>query len=150
MPQTGTYPNAQNVAGFRKTLTRHCVNLLRRHFLRRLDSSHLVHDLLQDQQVQAPLALQLVGHVLKNAGQLDAVLLEDGAAEGGQRLQPERDARAVVLRLVLLGVIQGLDDRVAQNVERQARKISKRVDYGPDEIVVQLNLRQDLKHKKAN
>ena len=46
---------------------------------------------------------------------------------------------------VLLRVVEGLDDAVAEHVERQASQILERVHDRTDQVVVQLNLRQDLK-----
>ena len=72
-----------------KMLTGHGVDLIGSHLFGRFDARHLEDDLLEDEQVQRLLALQLVGHVLQDAGQLDVVLLEDGSAKVRQRLQPE-------------------------------------------------------------
>ena len=66
------------------------------------------------------------------------IFLEDCAAKVGEGCEPERDAGAVVLGAVLLGVVERLDDGVAQHVEGERREVLERVHHGVDEVVVQL------------
>ena len=42
---------------------------------------------------------------------------------------------------VLAGVVEGLDDRVAEHVEREVREVLERVHHRDDQVVVQLDLR---------
>ena len=66
------------------------------------------------------------------------VFLEDCAAKVGQGGEPERDAGAVVLGPVLLGVVERLDDGVSEDVEGERGEVLQRVDDGVDEVVVEL------------
>jgi hypothetical protein len=52
-----------------------------------------------------------------------------------------------VLGSVLVRVVKGFDDGVAEDVEGKAGQVTKRIDYRPDQILEQLNLCQDLKSK---
>lgn len=82
------------------------------------------------------LRLQPVGDELQQRGELDVVLLEGGAGEGRERLQPggvRRAARAAPRA-------QRLQQAVAQHVQRQRRQVLQRLHHGPDQIVVRLDL----------
>ena len=52
-----------------------------------------------------------------------------------------------MLRPVLVGVVQSLDDGVAEDVEGEARQVAQGVDDRTNQVVVQLNLRQNLEQE---
>ena len=54
---------------------------------------------------------------------------------------------SVVLRPVLVGVVQGLDDGVSEHVEGETGQVAQRVDDRSNQVVVQLNLRQNLEQE---
>lgn len=50
---------------FQQITASHGIELLRRHLLGRLDTRHLLNNLLENQQVQALFGFKLIGHVLQ-------------------------------------------------------------------------------------
>lgn len=54
-----------------------------------------------------------------------------------------------MLRPILIGVVEGLNDGVAEHVEGEAGQVAQGVDDGTDEVVVQLNLRQNLEKQRC-
>ena len=51
---------------------------------------------------------------------------------------------------IFLWVVKGLNDGIAQHVEREGRQVLEGVHHGTNHVVVQLNLGQDLREKGVN
>ena len=124
------------------------LQLLVGHLLGGVDAGHLLHNLLENQQVEALVHLQLVGDELQQAGQLHRVLLHDGAAEVRQADQPGGDAGALVLRSLLRRVGEHLDDAEEEDIVGDGGEVLERVDHRADQVVVRLNLPENLKRWK--
>ena len=88
------------------------------------------------------LRLEPVGDELQKRGELDVVLLEGGAGEGRERLQP-RGVRRPAARAP---AAQRLQQAVAQHVQRQRRQVLQRLHHRPDQVVVCLDLLHVARH----
>ena len=109
-----------------------------------LDAAHLLHDLLEYEEVVAAASLELIDHVLDHGDELDGVLFERESAKGGHTLQPRGQIGRVELHLLLVAVRDGHDDAVGEHVVAQRRHELQRVHHRQDEVVVALNLRENL------
>ena len=54
---------------------------------------------------------------------------------------------SVMFGPILVRIIESFNDGITENIEREIRQITKRIDNGPDQIVIKLDLGQNLENK---
>jgi len=105
-------PNRVKIARFltQQVTAGHGFQLQVVHFGQHFDAAHLLHNLLQDQQVKAFLVFQLIDDQLYHGNQLDRILLESESTKCGYALQPRAYVRRVVFHFLFVRIAYGHDD----------------------------------------
>ena len=99
---------------------------------RRRDPRHGRDDLLKNEQIQGLALLEVVGHELRERGDLDVPLRPtDDARKEREELEPLLEVDAVFLEFAL-AARQLLDDRVGEHVERHRRQVLEGLRDGRD------------------
>ncbi len=111
-------PDRVEIARFltQQVSTGHCFQLQVVHFGQHFDAAHLLHNLLQDQQVKALLVFELVDDQLNHGDQLDRILFEGECAKRGYALQPRAYIGRVVFHFLFVRITYGHDDRKREHV----------------------------------
>ena len=54
---------------------------------------------------------------------------------------------SVMFGPILVRIVESFNDGITEYIEREIRQITKRIDNGPDQIVIKLDLGQNLENK---